>query len=121
MPWLIHNAPEAIQYTWAILDFIILAQYVLHKNEILRYMEHVLYKLENTKIAFKHHRSINSKLCWPTFNYLKFHVISHFVQCIWDYGSAVNYDTAHSKVAHKYFLKMFYNRTNKKEYDLQIW
>ena len=97
-----------------------LAQYVSHDDKTLRYMEHALYRLEKTKIAFEHHRPINSKLCWPTFNYPKFHAISHFVQCIRDYGSAVNYDTAHSEAAHKYLLKAFYNRTNKKEYNLQI-
>ncbi len=32
----------------------------------------------------------------------------------------VNYDIAHSKAAHKYLLKAFYYRTNKKEYDSQI-
>ncbi len=32
----------------------------------------------------------------------------------------VNDDTAHSKGVHKYLLKAFYNRTNKKEYDSQI-
>ena len=32
----------------------------------------------------------------------------------------VNYDTACSKAAYKYFLKAFYNRTNKKEYNSQI-
>ena len=32
----------------------------------------------------------------------------------------VNYDIAHSKAAHKYLLKMFYNKTNKKKYNLQI-
>ncbi len=36
-------------------------------------------------------------------------------------SSAVNYNTANSKVAYKYFLKAFYNRTNKKEYKSQIW
>ena len=55
------------------------------------------------------------------FNYPKFHAVSHFAQCIRDYGSAVNYDTAHSKAAHKYLLKAFYNRTNKKKYDAHIW
>ena len=97
-----------------------LAQYVLHDEEMLRYMEYALYKLEKTKISFEQHRLINSKLCQPTFNYPKFHAISHFVQYIWDYGSAVNYDTAHNKIAHKYFLKALYNRTYKKEYKLQI-
>ena len=32
-----------------------------------------------------------------------------------------NDDIAHSKVVHKYFFKASYNKTNKKEYDLQIW
>ena len=55
-----------------------------------------------------------------TFNYSKFYAISHFVQCIQDYGTVVNYDTAYSATAHKYLLKAFYNRTNKKEYESQI-
>ena len=47
--------------------------------------------------------------------------LATFVYCIWDYGSAVNYDTAYSKVVHKYLLKAFYNKTIKKEYNSQIW
>ena len=98
-----------------------LAQYVLHDDKTLRYIEHALYRLEKIKITFEYHRLINSKLCQPTFNYPKFHAISYFVYCIWDYDSAVNYDTPHSKTVHKCLLKVFYKRTNKKEYDLQIW
>ena len=45
---------------------------------------------------------------------------SHFVQCIWNFGSAVNYNIAYSKAAHKYLLKAFYNKTNQKEYNSQI-
>ena len=84
-------------------------------------MKHALYRLEKTKIVFEQHQLIESKLCQPTFNYPKFHAISHFIQCIQDYGSAINYNTAHSEAAHKYLLKTFYNKTNKKEYKLQIW
>ncbi len=62
-PLLIHDAPEAIQCTRAILDFIMLAQYVLYNEETLRYMEHALYRLEKTKITFEQHRPIDSKLC----------------------------------------------------------
>ncbi len=57
---MIHDAPEAIQYAQAILDFTMLAQYVLHNNKTLYYMEHALYRLENTKIAFEYYRPINS-------------------------------------------------------------
>ena len=39
--------------------------------------------------------------------------------CHGDYGNSVNYDTTYSKIAHKYFLKAFYNRTNKKKYNMQ--
>ena len=119
-PLLIQNAPEAIQCTQAILDFTILAQYVSHDDKTLRYIEHALYRFEKTKITFEYHRPINAKLCRPIFNYPKLHATSHFVQYIRDYGSAVNYDTAHSKAAHKYLFKAFYNRTKKKEYDAQI-
>ena len=118
---MIYNAPEAIQCAYAILDFIMLAQYVLHDNKTLRYMEYALYRLEKTKMVFEHHWPINSKLCQPTFNYSKFYAINYFVHCIWDYDNAINYNIAHSKAAHKYLLKAFYNKTNKKEYKLQIW
>ncbi len=120
IPLLIYDTPEAIQYAWAIFHFTILGQYILHDDKMLRYMEYALYKLEKTKIAFEYHWPIDPKLYWPAFKYPKFHAISHFVKCIWNYDSAVNYDTAHSKAAHKYLLKAFYNRTNKKGYDSQI-
>ena len=97
-----------------------LGQYIFYDNETLRYIEHALHKLENTKISFEHHRPINSKLCLTIVNYPKFHVMSHFVQCIWDYCSAVNNDTAHSKVMYKYPFIAFYNKTKKKDYNLQI-
>lgn len=52
-PLPIYDTPETIQCAWAILDFIILAQYVSYDEETLRYMEHVLYRLEKTKIVFE--------------------------------------------------------------------
>ena len=120
MPLLIHNALEAIQCTWTIFNFTMLAQYVSNDNKTLQYMEHVLYRLEKTRIAFEHYWPINPKLCRLAFNYPKFHVISHFAQCIQNFSSVVNYDTTPSKTAYKYLLKTFYNKTNKKEYDSQI-
>ena len=52
-PLLIHDVSEAIPYIWAILDFTILAQYVLYDEERFRYMEYALYRLEKTKMAFE--------------------------------------------------------------------
>ncbi len=44
--------------------------------------------------------------------------MTHFVKCIQNYKSAINYAMAHSKVAHKYLLKAFYGWTNEKKYEL---
>ncbi len=97
-----------------------LAQYPSHNDEKLFYMEHALYRLDKTKIIFENHRPIDAKLFRPTFNYPKFHAIIHFVKCIQDYRSVINYDIAYNEVAHKYFLKALYGQTNKKEYESQI-
>ena len=59
---LIHDAPEAIQCIEAILDFAILAEYILHDKELLCYMEHVIFSLEKIKEAFEQHWLIDSKL-----------------------------------------------------------
>ena len=119
-PLLIQDALEKIHCTCAILDFTMLAQYLSHNNETLSYIDHALYRLNKTKIVFENHCPIDVKLFSPTFNYPKFHTMTNFVKCIWDYGSAINYDTVHSEIAHKYFFKAFYGRTNKKKYESQI-
>lgn len=33
----------------------------------------------------------------------------------------VNYNTVYNKAVYKYLLKAFYNRINRKEYELHIW
>ena len=53
-------------------------------------------------------------------NNLKFYAITYFVKYIQNYGSAINYDTAHSEAAYKNLHQVFYGQTNKKEYKLQI-
>ena len=90
-------------------------------KKIFCYIEYVLYSFEKIKIAFEQYQLIDFKQYWPIFNYLKFHIISHFVHYIWDCGSAINYNTAHNKAAHNHLFKPFYNKINKKEYKPQIW
>lgn len=116
---LIIDTLEAIYCIRTILDFIMLAQYSLHNNKTLYYMDHSLYRLYKTKIAFENYCSINASLFWHTFNYPKFHTsITNFVKCIWDYRSTINYYTIYNEIVHKYTFKAFYRRTNKKEYKL---
>lgn len=83
-------------------------------------MKHSLYTLEKIKITFEQYWIIETKLCQPIFNQPKFYAISHIVWYICNYGSAINYNIAYSKVVYKSFSKIFYNKTDKKEYNLQI-
>ncbi len=119
-PLLIQDVSKIIHCARAILDFTMLAQYPSHNDKTLSYMEHALYRLDITKIAFENHQPIDAKLFRPTINYPKFHTMIHFAKYIRDYGSAINYDTAHNEVAYKYLLKAFYGPTNKKVYESQI-
>lgn len=50
---IIYDALKAFKYIQAILDFEILAYNVRYDEKMLRYMEHLLYKLESTKIIFE--------------------------------------------------------------------
>ncbi len=97
-----------------------LIQYPLHNNKTLSYIEYTLYRLDKTKNVFENHYPIEAKLFRPTFNYSKFYAITHFVKCIQDYKSAINYNTTYSEVAHKYLFKAFYEQTNKKKYESQM-
>ena len=83
-------------------------------------MDHALYKLHKIKIVFENHCLIIAKLLEQTLNHPKFHAIIHFVKCLQDKGSAINYNMAHSEVVNKYIFKVFYERANKKKYELQI-
>ena len=69
---LMQNILKSIYYANVILNFTMFAWYLLHNNEILLYMKHILYRLNKIKIAFENHCSINPKQFSPTFNYLKF-------------------------------------------------
>ena len=103
---LLHDVSKSIQCARAILDFTILASYVSHNEETLRYIKYALYRLEKTKIAFEQYWLIDFKLYWLTFNYPKFYAINHFVQYIWNYGSAINYNTTYGKTHINIFLKL---------------
>ena len=108
IPLFIKDIIETIHCVFTIFNFTKLAQYLLHNNEILFYLEHALYRLDKTKIIFENYCLIDSKLFRTTFNYPKFHNMIHFVKYIQEYGSMINYDMTYSKIAHKYLLKTFY-------------
>ena len=61
-PLLIQDVLEIIYYTCVILNFTMLACYLLHNNKIFSYIEYILYRLDKTKIVFKDYYLIDAKL-----------------------------------------------------------
>jgi hypothetical protein len=111
-PFLLDAAPDALEYTRALIDFITLAQYRFHDESTLSYMEQALVRIDNTKEAFAKYRptDINGDAQW---NYPKFHSLSHYVSFIRKFGAPNGYDTEHMEPGHKFLVKDFYSRTNK--------
>ena len=120
-PLLSSKEPGAMHCAWAIVDFILIAQYKTHNEETLRYLDHALYRIDKTKVAFKALRPVDKVTDEGHFNFLKFHVMTHYTSCIRDFGAADGFDTEHSEAGHKYHVKAFYGRTNKRQgYENQI-
>src|SRR6266436_1200354 len=120
-PLLSTKEPGAMHCARAIVDFILLAQYKTHDDETLRYLEQALYRIDRTKVVFKQFRPIDKATDEGHFNFPKFHAMTHYSSCIQEYGAADNFDTEHSEAAHKYHVKAFYGRTNKRQgYENQI-
>jgi hypothetical protein len=120
-PLLTTKEPGAMHCARAIVDFILLAQYKTHDDETLRYLEQALYRIDKTKVAFQKLRPIDKITEEGHFNFPKFHIMTHYTTCIREYGAADNFDTEHSEAGHKYHVKAFYGRTNKRRgYEDQI-
>jgi len=96
-----------------VIDFVILAQYYLHDEETLWYLEHTLFQLNKLKNVFRHLRFEHSDTDVDHFNISKLHMMIHYASQIWRYDSADNFNTKHSEIAHKYLIKIFFNCINK--------
>ncbi|EAS34664.3 uncharacterized protein CIMG_12916 [Coccidioides immitis RS] len=55
------------------------------------------------------------------FNFLKFHVLVHYAQFIYEFGRLDRFDTENYEISHKYLVKKLFSRINKQElYQNQI-
>ncbi len=97
------------------IDFMILAQYHLHDEETLWYLEHALFRLNKLKNVFHHLWSEHSDTDVDHFNILKLHAMIHYASQIWRYDSADNFNTKHNEIAHKHLIKIFFDCINKRE------
>ncbi len=112
---LIRKASDALYCAQALMNFMMMIQYRLHDDESLRYMNNAIYRINVLKEVFKQF--------WhdENFNYFKFYVISHYMNFIWRYEDADDFDTFYMKIAHKFLIKDYYDLTNKREnFQMQI-
>ncbi len=79
---LIIRAFAAIHFAQAMIDFVILAQYHLHDEEILWYLEHALFRLNKLKNVFHHLWSEHSNTDVNHFNISKLHAMTHYASQI---------------------------------------
>jgi hypothetical protein len=94
---------------------VILAQYHLHDEETLWYLEHALFQLNKLKNVFCHLWSEHSDTDVNYFNISKLHVMTHYASQIWRYDSADNFNIKHSEIAYKHLIKIFFDCINKWE------
>ena len=99
----------------AIIDFITLAQYRSHSEETLRYMLAALKRIDLLKDVFAPYRPVDKITEAGHFNFPKFHAMTHYPEYIRLYGAADGVDTSHGEAAHKYQIKEYYGRTNKRD------
>ncbi len=113
--FLITRAFAAIHFAWAVIEFVILAQYHLHDEEILQYLEHTFFQLNKLKNVFHHLRSEHSDTDVNHFNISKLHAMTHYASQIQRYNNVDNFNIKHSEIAYKHLIKIFFNCINKWE------
>ena len=123
-PLLIKDDPAVLQCVRAVIDFVHMAQYKSHSNQTLRYMQHALYRINQTKGAFRDARRIDAMIRAGKaghFNFPKWHVMSHYPDWIKLHGSATGFTTSIGEAIHITWIKDFFKRTNmRKGYEKQI-
>ncbi len=98
----------------ALIDFMKMTQYRSHNDNILQYLQHVLYRMNIFKSIFVFARSSN-KETKKKFNFFKFHVMIYYVAFIHKYKTINEYNIAHDEVKHIYMFKKYYIRINKRD------
>ncbi len=109
----INEWSHIVNFIKAFVDFVLLAQYRSHDDNILQYLKHALIWMNAFKSMFQSHRSLNKKTNEKHFNFFKFHIMIHYAKFIRKFQVANEYDTSHDETKHKYIIKKYYFRTNK--------
>ncbi len=101
-----------------------MAQYKSHTDKTLRYMGHTLYRINQTKGAFRDTRQTDAMIRGGKngyVNFSKWHVMSHYPKWIKRYENATGFTTDIGEAMYITWIKDFFKRTNmRKGYEKQI-
>ncbi len=95
-----------------VLNFVTLAEYRSHTETSLTYLNNALEQIHETKELFRD-TQISAKNPEGDFNIPKFHILTHYIEFIRLYGSAMNMTTGIGETTYKILLKAYYDRINK--------
>ncbi len=110
---LTHESSAAMHCTWAMINFIMLAQYTSHDEDTFKYMQHTLFRWNKLKKVFQHLRSLNTDTQQRHFNISKFHAMTHYANFIHWYDVVNNVNMKYEKICHRHLIKKFFDCTNK--------
>ncbi|TFY52981.1 hypothetical protein EVG20_g10318 [Dentipellis fragilis] len=102
---------RALRASRALFDFLHIAQYETHSDEMLVYLKDALAQFHKDKNIF-----IEESVCTlPNFNFPKLHMLEHYVPDIKSIGMTDNSNTEFSERLHIDYAKHAYDTTNKKD------
>jgi hypothetical protein len=104
-----------VNFVCVFVDFILIAQYRLHDEQILRYLNQTFFRVNFFKNVFRETRQFAQENENEHFNFFKFHVMSHYSDFIRKYDTIDDYDISHNEIKQKYMIKQYYDKINKKE------
>jgi hypothetical protein len=113
---LIKKWSNVLKFSRVLIDFVLMTQYRFHDENTLLYLDHALYRINWFKNEFKHLRLSDKNIKDDHFNFSKFHVMLHYSEFIRKYETINEYDTSHDEIKHKYMLKEYYERINKRNF-----
>ena len=97
---------DVLDFCRALVDFILIAQYCSHNDTTLGYLDQALMRINVYKKTFQSCRT-SKRNPQRQFDFPKFHVMLHYSDHVWKFGTTDGYNTAHYKANHKFMLKVF--------------
>ncbi|KAJ3487506.1 hypothetical protein NLI96_g3483 [Meripilus lineatus] len=107
---------SVIKAARALIDFIHLASLQSHTSDTLDALRRALDDFHTHKNAFIEFGGRNA----THFNIPKFHMLEHYVEMIWNFGSTDGFNTEWSERLHIDYAKDAYRASNKRDYTIQM-